>query len=125
MFCDSAGSTSRQKPKRCDRLSGRLRDRKTSDRSSSVCAEKSGCDNFRKNGKIQADCKKLKGQEINFPDRSVGATEQALLAAVLAEGEPYSEIVQENLRLHGFADFCKRWEHGSAMRKKGASGFRE
>lgn len=30
-----------------------------------------------KNGKIQADCKKLKGQEINFPDRSVGATEQA------------------------------------------------
>lgn len=40
-----------------------------------------------KNGKIQADCKKLKGQEINFPDRSVGATEQALLAAVLAEGE--------------------------------------
>ena len=40
-----------------------------------------------KNGKIQADCKKLKGQELNFPDRSVGATEQALLAAVLAEGE--------------------------------------
>ena len=38
---------------------------------------------------------------------------------------PYSEIVQENLRLHGFADFCKRWERGSGMRKKGASGFRE
>lgn len=30
---------------------------------------------------------KTEGQEINFPDRSVGATEQALLAAVLAEGE--------------------------------------
>ena len=40
-----------------------------------------------KNEKIQADCKKLKGQEINFPYRSVGATEQALLASVLADGE--------------------------------------
>ena len=73
-----------------------------------------------KNGKIQADCKKLKGQEINFPDRSVGATEQALLAAVLAEGE----TVLRNCAREP-ADFCKRWEHGSVMRKKGASGFRE
>ena len=87
MFCDSAGSTSRQKPKRCDRLSGWLRDRKTSDRSSSVCAEKSGCDNFRKKRKNSGRLQKAERQEINFPDRSVGATEQALLAAVLAEGE--------------------------------------
>ena len=40
-----------------------------------------------KEGKIHASCKKLKGNEIVFRKRSVGATEQALLAAVLAEGE--------------------------------------
>lgn len=35
---------------------------------------------------IMASCGKLKGTEIFFPKRSVGATEQGILAAVLAEG---------------------------------------
>ena len=36
---------------------------------------------------IQAACGKLKGAEIIFPKSSVGATEQGILAAVLAEGK--------------------------------------
>lgn len=39
------------------------------------------------NGIIHAECKKLKGNEICFAGKSVGATEQAILASVLAEGE--------------------------------------
>ena len=35
---------------------------------------------------IRASCGKLKGAEILFPKSSVGATEQGILAAVLAEG---------------------------------------
>lgn len=35
---------------------------------------------------IRASCGKLKGAEIFFPKSSVGATEQGILAAVLAEG---------------------------------------
>ena len=36
---------------------------------------------------IGAHCRRLKGAEITFAKRSVGATEQGILAAVLAEGE--------------------------------------
>ena len=36
---------------------------------------------------IQATCGKLKGAEVIFPKSSVGATEQGILAAVLAEGK--------------------------------------
>jgi len=38
-------------------------------------------------GYILAKCKKLKGNEIDFPKVSVGATANALMAAVLAKGE--------------------------------------
>ena len=38
---------------------------------------------------IQATCGKLKGAEVIFPKSSVGATEQGILAAVLAEGKPF------------------------------------
>ena len=37
---------------------------------------------------IGAHCRRLKGAEITFAKRSVGATEQGILAAVLAEGKP-------------------------------------
>lgn len=46
-----------------------------------------GAEITEENGKIHASCKKLKGNEILFTHRSVGATEQAVLAAVLAEGD--------------------------------------
>ena len=38
-------------------------------------------------GRIEARAKELSGSEISFPFPSVGATENALLAAVLAKGE--------------------------------------
>lgn len=40
---------------------------------------------------IKAFCRELKGTQIIFPGKSVGATEQAILAAVLAAGEPVLE----------------------------------
>ena len=46
-----------------------------------------GAEISEENGKIHASCKKLNGNEIFFKNRSVGATEQAILAAVLADGE--------------------------------------
>ena len=39
-----------------------------------------------KGNRIQASCGRLKGTCVRFPKRSVGATEQALLASVLAKG---------------------------------------
>lgn len=36
---------------------------------------------------IHAECRELRGTEIVFPQKSVGATEQGILAAVLAQGE--------------------------------------
>ena len=46
-----------------------------------------GAEISEENGNIHAFCKKLNGNEISFKNRSVGATEQAILAAVLADGE--------------------------------------
>ena len=40
---------------------------------------------------IKAFCRELKGTQIIFPGKSVGATEQAILAAVLAAGETVLE----------------------------------
>ena len=40
---------------------------------------------------IEAECGRLKGTGICFPKRSVGATQQGILAAVLAEGETVLE----------------------------------
>ena len=37
-------------------------------------------------GYIKAKCKKLKGAVVTFPFPSVGATENIMMAAVLAEG---------------------------------------
>lgn len=37
--------------------------------------------------RITASCSKLKGRTIEFPKRSVGATQQAILAGVMADGE--------------------------------------
>lgn len=46
-----------------------------------------GAEILEEHGEIRASCKQLKGGEILFASRSVGATEQALLASVLADGE--------------------------------------
>lgn len=42
-------------------------------------------------GKLMALCEKLKGAEVSFPKRSVGATQQGILSAVLAHGETILE----------------------------------
>lgn len=48
---------------------------------------KFGADIKEKQEILEASCRKMKGAEIFFPGSSVGATEQAILAAVLAEGK--------------------------------------
>ena len=84
-----------------------------------------GCDNFRKKRKNSGRLQKAERQELNFPDRSVGATEQALLAAVLAEGETVLRNCAREPEITWLCRFLQRWERGSGMRKKVASEFRE
>ena len=42
-------------------------------------------------GNLTATCAKLKGTKVSFPKRSVGATQQGILGAVLAQGETILE----------------------------------
>ena len=37
-------------------------------------------------GQLSAECERMKGTEFSFPKRSVGATQQGILGAVLAKG---------------------------------------
>lgn len=42
-------------------------------------------------GQLSAECERMKGTEFSFPKRSVGATQQGILGAVLAKGETVLE----------------------------------
>ena len=74
-------------PPRAHRVSGRLRHRAPSHRHASFGAPPLGRGIDEHDGYIFCKCEKLKGAEISLDFPSVGATENVLLAAVMAEGE--------------------------------------
>ena len=62
--------------------------------------------NHRKEGKFRADAGQgLSGSELYLPYPSVGATEQAILAAVLADGVTVIHGQQKNRRSANCASF--------------------
>ena len=68
-------------------LSRRLHHRKTSHRPSFKNALRDGSDlAWRRERGLKASCRRLSGAEFSLPFPSVGATENVILAAVLAEG---------------------------------------
>jgi UDP-N-acetylglucosamine 1-carboxyvinyltransferase len=67
--------------------------------------EKLGAEIHIENGYIKAKCKKLKGTTITLPFPSVGATENLMMAAVLAEGETIIENAAMEPEIDDLADF--------------------
>lgn len=67
--------------------------------------EKLGAEINIENGYIKARCKKLKGTTITLPFPSVGATENLMMAAVLAEGETIIENAAMEPEIDDLADF--------------------
>jgi UDP-N-acetylglucosamine 1-carboxyvinyltransferase len=67
--------------------------------------EKLGAEIEIENGYIKAKCKKLKGAEIILPFPSVGATENLMMAAVLAEGTTIIENAAMEPEIDDLADF--------------------
>lgn len=75
-----------KKQKMQDRVSGRMYDREKTNRSPSYGTESTwrGCPG--KCIRLDGECVRFEGQDIVFPKSSVGAAQQAILAAVLAKG---------------------------------------
>jgi len=67
--------------------------------------EKMGAQIEIENGYIKAKCDKLKGAVVSFPFPSVGATENIMMAAVLAEGETVIENAAQEPEIDDLADF--------------------
>jgi len=67
--------------------------------------EKMGAQIEIKNGYIKAKCEKLKGAVVTFPFPSVGATENIMMAAVLAEGKTVIENAAMEPEIDDLADF--------------------
>ena len=67
--------------------------------------EKMGAQIEIESGYIKAKCQKLKGAVITFPFPSVGATENIMMAAVLAEGETIIENAAMEPEIDDLADF--------------------
>lgn len=67
--------------------------------------EKLGAEIEIENGYIKAKCKKLKGAVITLPFPSVGATENLMMAAVLAEGTTVIENAAMEPEIDDLADF--------------------
>jgi UDP-N-acetylglucosamine 1-carboxyvinyltransferase len=67
--------------------------------------EKMGAHIEIENGYIKARCDKLKGAVVTFPFPSVGATENIMMAAVLAEGETVIENAAQEPEIDDLADF--------------------
>lgn len=67
--------------------------------------EKLGAEIQIENGYIKAKCEKLKGATITLPFPSVGATENLMMAAVLAEGETVIENAAMEPEIDDLADF--------------------
>lgn len=67
--------------------------------------EKMGAQIEIENGYIKAKCDKLKGAVVTFPFPSVGATENIMMAAVLAEGVTVIENAAMEPEIDDLADF--------------------
>lgn len=67
--------------------------------------EKLGAEIQIENGYIKAKCGKLKGTTITLPFPSVGATENLMMAAVLAEGQTVIENAAMEPEIDDLADF--------------------
>ncbi len=67
--------------------------------------EKMGAQIEIENGYIKAKCDKLKGAVVKFPFPSVGATENIMMAAVLAEGVTVIENAAMEPEIDDLADF--------------------
>ncbi|MFP5387009.1 MAG: UDP-N-acetylglucosamine 1-carboxyvinyltransferase [Bacteriovoracia bacterium] len=67
--------------------------------------EKLGAEIQIENGYIKAKCRKLKGATITLPFPSVGATENLMMAAVLAEGSTVIENAAMEPEIDDLADF--------------------
>ncbi|WPU64600.1 UDP-N-acetylglucosamine 1-carboxyvinyltransferase [Peredibacter starrii] len=67
--------------------------------------EKLGAEIQIENGYIKAKCDKLKGAVVTLPFPSVGATENIMMAAVLAEGETVIENAAMEPEIDDLADF--------------------
>jgi UDP-N-acetylglucosamine 1-carboxyvinyltransferase len=67
--------------------------------------EKMGAQIEIENGYIKAKCEKLKGAVVKFPFPSVGATENIMMAAVLAEGVTVIENAAMEPEIDDLADF--------------------
>lgn len=67
--------------------------------------EKLGAEIQIENGYIKAKCEKLKGATITLPFPSVGATENLMMAAVLAEGTTILENAAMEPEIDDLADF--------------------
>lgn len=89
LFCDSAGTCAEQEPQLPDRLSGRLCDRKRPIDLHLMALRHLGAEIEEQEAYLSAYCGKFMGKEIVFPHSSVGATQQAVLAAVCACGETH------------------------------------
>ena len=70
-----------------------------------MALEKMGAKIEIENGYIKAKCEKLKGAVISFPFPSVGATENIMMAAVLAEGSTVIENAAMEPEIDDLADF--------------------
>ena len=81
--------------------------------------EKLGVNINIKHGYILANCSKLKGNIINFEKSSVGATENALCAAVLAKGETNIRNAAMEPEVSGLIDFLL--EMGADIQGKGTT----
>lgn len=81
--------------------------------------EKLGAEIQIENGYIKAKCKKLKGTTITLPFPSVGATENLMMAAVLAEGETIIENAAMEPEIDDLADFLIA--HGVKIEGAGTS----
>lgn len=71
------------------------------------------------NGYICAEAEKLKGAHLMLPFPSVGATENLMMAAVLAEGETIIENVAKEPEILDLANFLNA--HGAIVRGAGSS----
>lgn len=67
--------------------------------------EKLGAEIHIENGYIKAKCKKLKGATVTLPFPSVGATENLMMAAVLAEGITVIENAAMEPEIDDLSDF--------------------
>lgn len=81
--------------------------------------EKLGAEIQIENGYIKAKCKKLIGTTIPLPFPSVGATENLMMAAVLAEGETVIENAAMEPEIDDLADFLIA--HGVKVEGAGTS----